>query len=145
MAENSPHHPVSLAADIRVATNRLVRRMRSSRGEADLPEHQFVTLTALNKFGPMTPGALADLEGVKPPSMTRTVNALVELGFAAKVGNDLDKRQVHVELTAAGRHEVTETRRRRDAWLTRELEDLTAKERQILVQASELLKGIAGK
>lgn len=145
MSESSPCHPSSLSAEIRVSANRLVRRLRASRGEAELPEHQFVALTALNRFGPMTPGSLADLEGVRPPSMTRTVNALVELGFAAKVGNEQDKRQVHVELTEAGRHEVTETRRRRDIWLTQELEKLTQEERQVLAEASELLKRIAGK
>ncbi|XBH21822.1 MarR family transcriptional regulator [Jonesiaceae bacterium BS-20] len=145
MAESSSCHPVPLAAEIRVATNRLVRHMRASRGQVELPEHQFATLAYLHKHGPMTPGALAELEGVKPPSMTRTVNALVEMGLAAKVGNDLDKRQVYVELTDAGRFEVTETRRLRDVWLTSRLEELTLEERQILATASELLKRIAGK
>ncbi len=145
MPETSADHTDLLAIEIRVASNRLVRRMRAARGEAELPEHQFVTLTALNKFGPMTPGALADLEGVKPPSMTRTVNALVELGFAAKVPHAIDKRQVHVELTEAGRQEVSETRRRRDAWLTTQLAQLTPAERAALATASEVLKRIAAR
>ena len=92
----------------------------------------------------MTPGALADLEGVRPPSMTRTVNALAELGFVTKVGSDLDKRQVTVQLTPLGQNEIKETRRRRDAWLTKQLGKLSPEERQVLAQASELLKRIAG-
>jgi DNA-binding MarR family transcriptional regulator len=121
-----------------------VRRLRSQRGEADLPEHLFVVLTALNKFGSMTPGALADLEGVRPPSMTRTVNALCELGFVTKNANEDDKRQVSVSLTPQGRSEIKETRRRRDAWLTKQLGTLSPEDRQVLAQASELLKRIAG-
>lgn len=121
-----------------------MRRLRSQRGEADLPEHLFVVLTALNKFGSMTPGALADLEGVRPPSMTRTVNALCELGFVTKNANEDDKRQVSVSLTPQGRSEIKETRRRRDAWLTKQLGTLSPEDRQVLAQASELLKRIAG-
>jgi len=136
--------PGTLAGEIRVAANRLVRRLRAERGEADLPEHLFVVLTALKKFGPMTPGALAELESVRPPSMTRTVNALSELGFVEKTGDERDKRQVRVELTDRGIAEINETRRRRDAWLTKELSKLGPEDRQALASASEILKTIAG-
>ncbi len=136
--------PGTLAGEVRVAANRVVRRLRSQRGEADLPEHLFIVLTALNKFGPMTPGALAELEGVRPPSMTRTVNALAELGFVTKETVEQDKRQVTVRLTVQGHNEIKETRRRRDAWLTKQLGTLSPDERQILAQASELLNRIAG-
>ncbi|WP_435298470.1 MarR family winged helix-turn-helix transcriptional regulator [Timonella sp. A28] len=144
MSQPQSCRPATLAGEIRVATNRIVRRLRTTRGQADLPEHQFVVLTALKKYGPMTPGALAELEGVRPPSMTRTINTLVETGFATKVGNDLDKRQVTVELTEAGHNEIKETRRRRDAWLTRQLGTLTPQERALLLEASDILKRIAG-
>lgn len=136
--------PGTLAGEVRIAANRIVRRLRSQRGEAELPEHLFIVLTALNKFGPMTPGSLAELEGVRPPSMTRTVNALAELGFVTKETDPADKRQVTVQLTEQGRNEINETRRRRDAWLTKQLGTLSPDERQILAQASELLKRIAG-
>lgn len=144
MSPTKNHRPATLAGDIRVAASRIVRRLRRERGEAELPEHQFIVLTALNKFGPMTPGALAELEGVKPPSMTRTVNALCELGFAEKLGSEIDRRQVVVALTDQGAYEIAVTRRRRDAWLTQQLATLTPNERQILAQASELLSRISG-
>lgn len=126
-----------------MALTRISRRLRSQRGEADLPEGQFAVLTTLHKHGPMTPGALADHESIRPPSMTRTVNALVEVGLVSKVGHESDKRLVVVELTDAGRNEVKETRRRREAWLTKKLGQLTPEERQTLAAASELLTRIA--
>lgn len=144
MSQAKTPSPGTLAGELRVGANRLVRKLRTQRGQADLPEHLFVVLTALNKFGPMTPGALADLEGVRPPSMTRTVNALVEHGFVSKLANESDKRQVTVQLTPQGRNEIKETRRRRDAWLTKQLGSLSPQDRQTLAQASELLKRIAG-
>jgi DNA-binding MarR family transcriptional regulator len=135
--------PSVLAGELRVAVGRSARRIRAERGEADLSEAQFCVLAALTAVGPMTPGALADREHVKPPSMTRTVNSLVELGLVDKTGHPTDGRQVTVALTAAGEAEVRETRRRRDAWLTRRLATLTTDERAVLVRAAELLRRIA--
>ncbi len=91
----------------------------------------------------MTPGALAASEHVKPPWMPRTVNSLVDLGLVVKTGHPTDGRQVTVALSPAGEAEVRETRRRRDAWLTRELATLTTEERIVLVRAAELLRRIA--
>jgi DNA-binding MarR family transcriptional regulator len=121
------------------------RRLRAERGEADLPEGQFGILTVLHRHGEMSPGSLAEHERVRPPSMTRAVNTLAELGLVEKVEHATDKRQVVVRLTAAGEREVAETRRRRDAWLTKQLSTLTVEEREILAGASELLLRIAAR
>jgi DNA-binding MarR family transcriptional regulator len=139
----SQARPSVLAGELRVAVGRSARRIRAERGEADLSEAQFGVLAALTAVGPMTPGALADREHVKPPSMTRTVNSLVELGLVVKTGHPTDGRQVTVALSPAGEAEVRETRRRRDAWLTRRLATLTTDERVLLVRAAELLRRIA--
>ncbi|MFB9954818.1 MarR family winged helix-turn-helix transcriptional regulator [Cellulomonas denverensis] len=75
--------------------------------------------------------------------MTRTVNALVELGFVTKEAHATDGRLVVVRLTPAGESEVRETRRRRDDWLAQQLKNLTADERSTLAQAAVLLRRIA--
>ncbi len=87
---------------------------RTSRG-------RFGVLTVLHKHGAMSPSELAEHERVRPPSMTRAVNALVEMGLVEKGEHASDRRQVVVRLTDAGVREVKETRRRRDAWLTQQL------------------------
>jgi hypothetical protein len=48
-----------------------------------------------------------------------------------------------VSLTAEGRGEVKETRRRRDAWLARRLAELEPEERRLLAEASGILRRIA--
>lgn len=133
----------AVGEDLRIALTRITRQLRAQRGEADLVEGHFGVLTTLHRHGPMTPGELADHENVRPPSMTRTVNVLAEHGLVSKVENPDDGRKVMVELTDAGREEVRETRRRRDAWLTRQLRELTADERETLSAASELLTRIS--
>lgn len=138
-----PTAPVTLSRELRVAVGRFTRRLRAERGEADLTEGQFGVLTTLNRHGDLTPGALAQHERVKPPSMTRTVNALAELGMVEKVEHPTDGRLVVVRLTEAGRDEVAETRRRRDAWLSQQLERLPAEDRAVLERAHELLRELA--
>lgn len=137
--------PSVLAGELRVALATSTRRIRSRRGAADLPDPQFNVLAILLREGPLSPGALADVEHVQPPTMTRTVNALVDLGFVQKSEHPTDGRQVVVSLTAAGEAEVRETRRRRDAWLADQLEVLSDDDRRTLAHAAELLRRIAAR
>jgi len=133
----------TLAADLRQAIGRTHRRLRSQIGDVDLSYVQYSVLVVLTRQGPMTPGRLAELEGVQPPTMTRTVGSLAELGLVSKAPDPTDGRQVLVALTPAGVAEVKETRRRRDAWITARLATLTAEDREVLARAAVLLKEIA--
>lgn len=132
-----------LAGELRIAIGRASRRIRAERGEAGLTDPQFTVLAWLTKEGPLTPGQLAERERIQPPSMTRTVNGLVELDLVAKTEHPTDGRQVVVSLTSAGVAEVDETRRRRDAWLADRLRQMTKDERALLADAAELLRRIA--
>lgn len=133
----------TLAADLRQALGRAHRRLRLEVGDAGLSYAQYSVLVLLTREGPMTPGRLAERERVQPPTMTRTVNCLAELGLVTKTADPTDGRQVVVALTPAGEAEVKETRRRRDAWLTARLAGLTADDRAVLARAARLLKEMA--
>ncbi len=139
----SEQRPSPLAGELRISIGRMNRQIKARRGDADLPDPQFSVLVVLSKNGPLSPGAIADHEHVQPPSMTRTVNALAELGLVAKTEHPTDGRQVVVTLTPAGEAEVRETRRRRDTWLAQRLTSLTPEERSTLAEASQLLRRIA--
>jgi|SRR5690554_2487400 len=135
--------PAPLAAALRVALARSWRRVRAERGAADLPDVQLSILVRLVKHGTTTPGEIAEFQRIRPPSATRAVRHLEELGLAKREAHPTDGRQVVVSVTEAGREEVRETMRRRDAWLARELAALTPHEREILAKASALLTRIA--
>ena len=77
------------------------------------------------------------------PSVTRTVNGLVERGLVARSDDPTDGRQVILSLTADGRRVIKETRRRRDQWLATRLEHLTDAERALLAEATALLERVA--
>ena len=129
--------------DLRIAIGQAARRIRAERGGAGLADPQYTVLLWLNKRGPLTPGQLAEVERIQPPSMTRTVNCLVELGLVAKDPHPTDGRQVVVSLTDSGKAEVEETRRRRNTWLAGQLEAMSPDERRLLTDATELLRRIA--
>ena len=135
--------PAVLAAELRVALMKSVRRLRAEKSDADLTDAQYSVLAVLDRLGPKTPGEIAAYERVQPPSMTRTVAALAELGLVTRTEHPVDRRQVLVALTEAGTATVRETRRRRDAWLARRLADLTPAERDVLARAAEILRRIA--
>ena len=135
--------PGTLAGELRIALLRSSRRLRMERSSTEITDAQYSVLHALAKLGPLTPGALAEREHVQPPSMTRTVTALVEAGLVSRGEHPTDRRQVLVTVTPAGEQGVRETRRRRDAWLAKRLAGLTLAERTTLAEATEILRRIA--
>ncbi len=134
-----------LAADLRVALMRSVRRIRAERSNEDTTDGQYSVLARLDCDGPQTPRYLADHDHVQPPTMTRIINCLDDRGLVTRSPHPEDGRQVLVEITSQGRAEVGETRRRRNAWLAQQLADLTPQERDVLVQASEILRRVVAR
>ncbi|MFP5347555.1 MAG: MarR family winged helix-turn-helix transcriptional regulator [Actinomycetes bacterium] len=134
--------PAALAAELRVALMRSVRKIRQQRSSDVITDAQYSVLAWLDKRGPLTPRELADFDHVQPPSMTRTVNCLAQAGLVERAGHPDDGRQVLVSLTEAGAQEVKETRRRRDAWLARQLAELEPREREVLAEAAQILRRV---
>src|ERR671932_211513 len=59
--------PAVLAAELRVALMRTVRRLRAEKSDADLTDAQYSVLALLDRSGPRTPGEIATHERVQPP------------------------------------------------------------------------------
>lgn len=138
----APAVELALAAELRVTLGRAARRLKAERGDAGLSDPQFNVLAILQREGPLSPGRLAEIERIAAPAMTRTVGCLADRGLVRKDEHPTDGRQVVVTLTEQGRAEVTETRRRRDAWLSARLEVLDPDDRATLVRAAEILRRI---
>lgn len=137
------HNPslAHLANDLRLACMRISRRVRFESTQ-DVAPHQFSVMARLEDNA-LTPRELAAIECVSPPSMTRTVAGLVERGLVTRTDDPLDGRQVFISLTAQGGSLLSETRRRRDAWMASRLKGISADEREVLVKATAILTRIA--
>ena len=133
----------ALATELRIAVMRTTRRLRAEKSDADLSDAQLSELALLEREGPSTPREIANHERVQPPSMTRTLTALLDLGLITRTEHPADRRQVLVAVTETGAATVRETRRRRDAWLARRLAALPAEEREVLARATDILRRIA--
>jgi DNA-binding MarR family transcriptional regulator len=134
----------SLASRLRLAVVRLGRRLRAQRTSSSVTLTQFSALTSLKKCGPMTPGELAAKEVVQPPSMTRVIAALEEIGYVSRRPHPTDGRQSIVELTEDGVAYVLADISAREAWLDKRLAALTEAERHTLAEAAEIIDRMAG-
>ncbi len=128
----------SLANDLRLACQRIARRVRFESTSAVAP-HQFSVLVYLHRVGPQTPTQLAAHDRVSAPSMTRTINCLVDEGLVERFPHPDDRRQVFVRATEAGESVVRETIAERDTWMLKHLEDKTPEQLALLRQAADLL------
>jgi len=133
----------ALANDLRIACQRVSRRVRFESTD-ELAPHLVSALAHLKK-GPCTPGELADLERVAPPSMSRTINCLVEKGLVTRDDNPSDGRSKLLELTEAGRGTMNRIAQARDDWMLHQLGDLTKTEQDLLKEAAVLLNRVVGR
>ncbi|GAB2734964.1 MarR family transcriptional regulator [Salinifilum aidingensis] len=134
----------TLASRLRLSTVRLNRRLRAQSADSTITLSQLSALFALVKGGAMTPGELAAKEGVQPPSMTRVIAALEDLGLVMRRAHPSDGRQAIVEVTEAGHARADEEVTVRERWLDSRLAELTDEEREVLMQATGIINRIAG-
>lgn len=132
-----------LATLLRDAITRLNRRVRQARPVGDLTFSQLSALTSLQLAGALTPRELADVERVRPPTMTKIVGKLEERGLVARTPHPTDRRQVILAATEQGRAVYAQFERVRDEWLAGRLAELTEGERNTLEHAAQILRRVA--
>ena len=142
--EKAARSDAGLASQLRLSVMRLRRRLANERHpDNELSLNAMAVLGSLHRHGELTVGELAAHERVQPPSMTRTITCLEELGLVVRRRHDTDGRQVVVALTDAGRETLLADRRRRDAWLAQRLRELTPHERAVLREAAPILERLS--
>ncbi len=106
----------------------LLRRVQrihlsTSAGEVNLERSAYGILCKLADEGPQRLGALATAFGLDPSTITRQVQALEELGLAARKTDPSDRRASILDLSPAGREAHDQTRSHRRARLQQALGD----------------------
>lgn len=132
-----------LAGSLRDAVGRLGRRMRHHAPHPELSLGQLAALRSLERHGPMTPGELAAHEKLRPPSMTKIVARLEELGYVTRTAHPDDRRQVLVTVAEPGVSLLDDDRRRKDAWLAQRLQTLEPAEIAALRAALPVLEKLS--
>jgi DNA-binding MarR family transcriptional regulator len=139
-----PRATLELADALRPAVLRLARRIRQTRDESiELTASQSSVLAALAIRGRLSMGELAAEERVRPPTITRVVNALADRDLVRRTPAPHDGRQSLVELTDAGRALLLANQRLRAEWLSERLAELDAAELDVLRTAIPLMTRVA--
>jgi DNA-binding MarR family transcriptional regulator len=124
-----------LASRLRIAVNRLQRRLRQQ-SLGGLSPAQASALGSVRRHGDPTLGELAALEQVQPPTMTRIVASLAEAGMVTRVADANDRRSARVRITPAGERALERMRTLKNAFLLRRLGELAPAEQR---RATELV------
>jgi DNA-binding MarR family transcriptional regulator len=97
--------PSEETIEILLDLGRLVRNLARLTGGGDdsMTATQRLALFELGDAGPLRLNDLADRMGVSPPTASRSVDALHELGLIERVPDERDRRALHIDLTPAGK------------------------------------------
>jgi DNA-binding MarR family transcriptional regulator len=135
--------PADVADRLHSAAIHLLRRLRAEDAAAGLTGPQLSALSVIVFRGPISLGALAAAEQVRPPTISRLIRELERQKLVTRAGHEADARVQHVHATEAGKRLLAEGRARRVALLTAEIADLPATERRLLRDAAELLEQLS--
>jgi len=104
--------------------------------QAPLSVTAALTLSRLNKEGPIRLTTLAAAEGISQPSMTQLIQRLERQGLATRINDPEDGRVALVSITNAGRALMDDRRRDRRDRLTDLLQAVSPEDKAALTLAA---------
>ena len=117
-----------------------LRHVRREDSATNVPPAQLSALSVLVFGGPATLGELAAAEQVRPPTMTRVVQALEAEGLVRRTRDADDGRIVRLDATPKGRRVMQRGRERRVENLAALLNRLERDEIERVREAAELVE-----
>jgi DNA-binding MarR family transcriptional regulator len=141
LRRREPTSPTArLLSALHGATQAAVARIGPDLEAEGLTSCTFWALYRLGSGGADHPGAIARQLGVTKPSVTQSVDQLVDAGLVVRSRTDEDRRVVRLELTAEGRRTLGRVLRRLDYRFAEALEGLP---RSGVAGAAEVLERLA--
>ena len=118
----------------------LLRRVRRADAATGISPAELSALSVVVFGGPLTLGALATAEQVRPPSMTKIVKTLESDGLITRVPDKSDRRIAWLHATPKGEQVMRQGRSARVGLLAEWLRPLSRKERATLKEAGQILE-----
>ncbi|GAA4537870.1 MarR family transcriptional regulator [Amycolatopsis samaneae] len=135
-----------LAHELRPLFFRLYYVIRRQTPQLTLTLTQGSVLRELVEGGPRRMSALAEIEGVRMPSMTDVVRRVERMGLVSRAPDPADRRAVLVEVTEEGRRFYAELAAAREEFLRERLMELGEADRAAIEAAlPALTKLVANK
>ena len=127
-----------VAERLHSAALHLLRRLREVDAVSGIGPSRLSVLSILVFGGPAPIGALASAEQVRPPTMTKLVQGLEEMGLASRVAG-ADRRSVVVRATPQGRKLLLKARARRLERFAGMLSEASAADLTTLAKAADVI------
>jgi DNA-binding MarR family transcriptional regulator len=131
-----------MAAQLHSVSMRMLRVLRREDEEAGMSASRLSALSVIVFAGPISLADLAEAEHVRPPTMSRIVENLVQDGLVTRDADPADRRMVRIAATEAGRALLDEGRARRVQAIIGRLGKLADSERRALYRGLELMERI---
>jgi DNA-binding MarR family transcriptional regulator len=128
-----------VADQLHSAAIHLLRKLRREDATSGLNAPRLSALSVIVFAGPVTLGDLASAEQVRPPTMTRIVDALEEQQLVTKTKSANDGRSTLIAATPAGKKLLMAGRERRVRALAKQIDALGNKEQATLQEAAIIL------
>lgn len=128
-----------VARRVHSAALHLMRYVRTQDAALGVPPAQLSALSVIVFGGKTSLSELAKSEEVRPPTMSRIIDALVRSGLVKRETDQKDRRSVIITATEKGARIMHEGRGRREKRLLELLQPLRREEIEILDRASEIL------
>ena len=139
MTQESRASTRSLADQLRPVLLRLARELRREAQSLGITGGQVALLAQIRKSPGITASELADRERMSAPGMSGHIGRLESAGLIERT-RAADRRRIGLTLTDEGVRILASVRKRRTAWLSDHLEDLTDDERATIVAALPALE-----
>jgi DNA-binding MarR family transcriptional regulator len=132
-----------LATRFRFALFPLVRQLRHH--NIDLSASQASALATIARRGPLTVGELAKAEHVSSPMITKIAKGLEEERLVTRTVDPVDKRVTRLAITKEGERRLERSRSRKNAWLTKQFDNLSATDLAAIDAVIPVLERIANR
>lgn len=129
-----------IAARLHSVSIRLLRRLRREDDGSGLSAPRLSALSVIAFGGPLSLAELAAAEQVRPPTMSRIVDALLEAKLVTRQTDPDDRRSVRIAATPKGIKLMEAGRERRVQALAEQLGGIAGSERRALARGVEILE-----
>ncbi len=131
-----------LATDLSILATRLTRWLRAADDAPSLSGPEASAMAVIIHSGGIAPSRLAQYEQVQRPTITRTIDGLVDRGLVRRNPDPNDRRGTIIDATASGRDMWDAGQARRIEPLAERVSALASVERRQLEKALPLLEAL---
>jgi DNA-binding MarR family transcriptional regulator len=122
---------------------RLARCIRTS-SVGDITPSQLAVLASIARHGPLTVREVAETERMKPPSASKIIAALEQLGLVERTVDPDDRRCTPIATTPTGVDYLKQVRTAGRTWLARQLHEIDQQDVAMIHAAVPALERLLG-